>query len=668
MKRQFLPLLLVIFFLTSCGQTTPAPTAVSTDPAPAAVTTSTPELAPPPTAIIAPTLPPNPTATPDTRLPPERWQEWPVVPAVTGRAIEIYRQGLAMGNNPRAFSKVGDCQNVKAAFMGFYDIPERYNLGPDYQYLQETIDNFAGYFNTDGQAVKGGFNAATVLSPLWANPDVCLAGENPLECELRVTKPSIVFISFEVWWEGRTAEEYEKYMRQIIETVIAHGAVPILATKADNVEGDHSLNLTTARLAHEYDLPLWNFWLAVQPLPNHGMDPVRNDGFHISTDGWNTRSFTGLQALDSIWRGVRDATAVASASPTPTPAPPATSGLLPTPSAGPSLTASSERLVFGMAVRQGGGYEPEGVYLFDFETETSAPLLGPGWDFQAASPDGKTLLVNQGSLLYRTDGLALSLLTDQFYSFGQTGALYLPDGGILLLVQQGSGAALARAAADGSGLTVLTGLGEAPIELYPSTDGVHIFWESGVCSGYGLCERQGAWLTDLQTGQSRSLTGISRPLVSPDGSALAYEYIPEENKSNLAFATAEAVPTRAFPLFGDILADYAWQPGGGWLAVHMAVRSDYSGRVTDGVNFLVDAQTFATRQLPSVLLLNPSLVWSPDGLSLAWLGTDWLENRYVIRLFSVEAESGQAANLTSRLGIGEARYLFVTNSAWLTAP
>jgi hypothetical protein len=573
-----------------------------------------------------------------------------------------------MGNNPHAFSKAGDCQNVKAAFMGFFDFPDRYNLGLDYQYLQETIDNFAGYFNTDGQAVKGGFNAATVLSPLWANPDVCLAGESPLECELRITRPTFVFISFEVWWKGRTAQEYEKYMRQIIETVIAHGAVPILATKADNVEGDHSINLTTARLAHEYDLPLWNFWRAVQLLPNHGMDPVRNDGFHISTEAWNVRSFTGLQALDSVWRGVRDVSAAPSASPSPTPTISSTSGLLPVPAAGPSLTASLQRLVFGIAIRQGGTYQPQGVYLFDFETETAAQVLGPGWDFQAAAPDGKTLLVNQGSLLYRTDGQTLTLVTDRFYGHGQNGALYLPDGDLVLILQQGSGTALARAHTDGSGLTVLTGPTEAPIELYPSTDGLHIFWESGACTGYNLCDRQGAWLTDLQTGQSRFLIGIRRPLVAPNGVALAYEYVPEENKSNLAFATSDAIPTRAFPLFGDILADYAWQPGGGWLAVHMAVRSDYSGRVTDGVNFLIQPQTFATRQLPSVLLLNPSLVWAPDGLSLAWLGTDWQEDHYVLRLFRVDVETLQVANLTLRLALEDTHYIFVTNSAWLVQP
>ena len=119
-------------------------------------------------------------------------------------------------------------------------------------------------------------------------------------------RPSIVLISMETGFEGRTAAVYEKYMRQIIEYALEQGALPILATKADNFEGDHSINLTTARLAVEYDLPLWNFWRAVQSLPNHGLDAGRPDNFHISVEAWNVRSFTGLQALDALWRAVRD--------------------------------------------------------------------------------------------------------------------------------------------------------------------------------------------------------------------------------------------------------------------------------------------------------------------------------------------------------------------------
>ena len=128
----------------------------------------------------------------------------------------------------------------------------------------------------------------------------------PIECEYRLHHPSIVLVSLEFYYEGRTAQNYEQYMRQILDFFIARGTLPILATKADNMEGDESLNLTTAKLALEYDLPLWNFWRAVQPLPNHGMDITRPDGFHISVDAWRERSASSLQALDAVWRGVRD--------------------------------------------------------------------------------------------------------------------------------------------------------------------------------------------------------------------------------------------------------------------------------------------------------------------------------------------------------------------------
>ena len=113
--------------------------------------------------------------------------------------------------------------------MGIYDQPTRYTLTDSNSYLQESIDNFAGSFNRDGQAVRGGFNAAAVLSPIWADPEVCEPGETPIECENRVHNPSFVIISLEVWWSGRTVERYEEYMRTIIDFYIENGVVPILS-------------------------------------------------------------------------------------------------------------------------------------------------------------------------------------------------------------------------------------------------------------------------------------------------------------------------------------------------------------------------------------------------------------------------------------------------------
>ena len=259
-------------------------------------------------AVVASTQAALPTLTftPTPQYLPEAWRVWPVIPEVTEKAKEIYKKGIAMGNNPHAFSKIGDFQNLRnASFLSLYDHPGSFDSQGRVKPFLDTIENFKGYWDRDGESANSGFTAASPLSPIWANPDVCLPDENPMECELRITKPSFVLISLELPFNGRTTEIYERYMRKIIEYVISQGAVPILSTKADNMERDHSIILTTVKLAYEYDLPLWNFWLAAQPLADQGIDPLR-DGFHISEQAWNERSFTFLETLDHLWKSLRD--------------------------------------------------------------------------------------------------------------------------------------------------------------------------------------------------------------------------------------------------------------------------------------------------------------------------------------------------------------------------
>ena len=250
-----------------------------------------------------PTITPSPTL--DTRPLPEQWSSWPVVPEISHRTRDIYRQGLAMGNNPRAYTVVGDCQSVPEVFLGIY-ATDRYWLGDEYAYLQETIDYFAGSFDHVSAAVRDGLSAPSALSPTWADQTMCESGESPVACELRRTRPSIVFINLGTNWRAdASAEAYGKYLRQIVEEVIAAGAVPVLSTKADNVEGDHSINLMTARVAYEYDIPLMNVWLAVQDLPNGGLDAERDD-LYLTVDAWDRRSFTALRALDALRLALQD--------------------------------------------------------------------------------------------------------------------------------------------------------------------------------------------------------------------------------------------------------------------------------------------------------------------------------------------------------------------------
>lgn len=269
-----------------------------------------------PTETAEPTSAATITPTPDLRLDPEDWQEWPVIPVISANARTIYEAGLEMGTDPSHFSKVGDCQNIATYFLSIFDYPNQYTLGPEYEYLQEAIDQFSGSFSRESLSTGGGMNVASVLSHYWANKELCESGESPLACELRLNNPSIVLISMEEsWGSNNKVENYEKYMRIIIETVIESGAVPILATKADNLEGDHLINQAIARLAWEYDIPLWNFWLAVQPLPNHGL---LKDGFHLThglndfsearnlKQAWPVRNLTALQVIDAVWRQLND--------------------------------------------------------------------------------------------------------------------------------------------------------------------------------------------------------------------------------------------------------------------------------------------------------------------------------------------------------------------------
>lgn len=240
------------------------------------------------------------------------WQLKPVVPqTVSQKAKEIYKKGLANGNYPHTFSKVGDCQNVEYFFLGAFDDPTQYNLG-QYTSLSSTIEQFKGSFSRKSASVNHGFNIASVLSPIWS-PGYCEKNETPLECEYRLNKPSIVIISMETWWTHQPASEYENYLRQVVQFWVDRSVVPILGTKADNLEHDHGINASIARVATEFDVPLWNFWLAVQPLPSHGLG---EDGFHLLfaqndfsnetklRTGWPVRNLTALQALDAVWNGL----------------------------------------------------------------------------------------------------------------------------------------------------------------------------------------------------------------------------------------------------------------------------------------------------------------------------------------------------------------------------
>jgi len=333
LRPQFLSiptLILLIGALTGCAApieqpptSTPTPvtpTSTATDAPPPTATdipTPTETPSPEPTGEARETEEPSPTPTREpTATPyPEDWKDWPIIPTVSEAMREIYQRGIEHGNDPHSFSVVGDCNSLSDYFLTDFDSPSQYRLGDENQTLKEAIDYFHGSFSRERFAVGGGFNAATVFSPLMADPENCNVDENPLECEFRLSEPSILIVSMGTNWAESPAEVHREYLGYIVEFALERDVVPILSTKADNMEGDHSINKVIVDVARDYDVPLWNFWTAADPLPDHGLV---DDGFHLTyshnyfddpvrmESAWPVRNLTALQALDAVWRAVSD--------------------------------------------------------------------------------------------------------------------------------------------------------------------------------------------------------------------------------------------------------------------------------------------------------------------------------------------------------------------------
>lgn len=233
------------------------------------------------------------------------WKALPVIPETIDTSLQkVYQRGLALGNDPHAFSIFGDCQSRPEEFFGVFetDALAVENLAPE---LREVVDHFGGSFNRESPTAQDGTTPGSLLWTQWHRGEYgCTFAETPVQCELRIHRPSFVIIQVGTHFESRNAE----YLRKVILQLLDAGVVPILGTKADNREKDERINRDLAMLAAEYDLPLWNFWAAVSNLPNRGLytrddRPLQGD-IYLTEEALERHRMTGLAALNVVWRAV----------------------------------------------------------------------------------------------------------------------------------------------------------------------------------------------------------------------------------------------------------------------------------------------------------------------------------------------------------------------------
>lgn len=274
---------------------------------------------------------PLPTRAPVTRAPTQvatRVTNAPVPPApgkVNGVLVEqfitlpanvkqnirkLYAQGQARGNNPNAFSKIGDSNMENPYFLMSFD-QGPYNLG-DYRYLEPAIEHFAGSFGRTSLAVRQGFHSWSVLDVELADKASCWPTETPLDCELRWHNPSFVLIRL-----GTNDAGHPQLLQQSLQTIVERctrqGIVPIVGTKADRAEGPEDTNNKIIRqVAADNHIPLWDFDRVAETLPDRGL---ADDKVHLTIfyplnytlpgafqHGHSVDDLVALMALDQVWR------------------------------------------------------------------------------------------------------------------------------------------------------------------------------------------------------------------------------------------------------------------------------------------------------------------------------------------------------------------------------
>ncbi|HEY70020.1 MAG TPA: LysM peptidoglycan-binding domain-containing protein [Anaerolineae bacterium] len=252
------------------------------------------------------------------------------VSGVTSQLREIYELGLSLGNRPNVFSKIGDSITVNSAFltpfgMQFYDLFE-------HAYLQSVIDYYNGSwarthnsFANVSLAAEVGWTSWRVITTGDGDADYCTDSETPLECEYRWVRPTVAIIMLGTNDVAGTAPGgYDYPLREIIETSLEKGIIPVLTTippmhRASVESRVLAYNQVVAELAQAYGIPMVDYWAALQGLPNDGLGPdgvhpsgatVRGNGFLNETnlqEGYPMRNLITLQALDSIFRIVIEA-------------------------------------------------------------------------------------------------------------------------------------------------------------------------------------------------------------------------------------------------------------------------------------------------------------------------------------------------------------------------
>ncbi len=243
-----------------------------------------------------------------------------LISGVSANARQIFLRGQSLGNQAHVFTRVGDSITASPYFLPAFS-GGGYDLGAYQNELWETVRFYSG-FGSASLAAGNGWGADRILQNGYNAPEVC-GSEPPLVCEYRLRKPAVALIMIGTNDSGGVDPAvYERNLSRIVELSIEMGVIPVLSTIPpklnDAWNGERALqwNAIIKNVARRYDVPLMDYWLALQSAPNYGIDA---DGIHPSAPsdgntlrftpeglryGYTIRNLVALQALDALRRYV----------------------------------------------------------------------------------------------------------------------------------------------------------------------------------------------------------------------------------------------------------------------------------------------------------------------------------------------------------------------------
>ncbi len=224
----------------------------------------------------------------------------------------VYSDGINnLGRNPIAFSVAGDelfnnADQLDPIVRGEYVLGNRENL-------QAAID----WYNFDFRSVAYGedWTIETLFDNTYADPELCLPGEAPLACELRVNAPTIIIIGFTP--ENALAvppNQFEAGLQQAVDMTLNAGTIPILVTMPDDgtvpaarlaAYNQIIVNTATQHPNHPGNaVPVLNLYVILQGVPGGvygvgGAGPVDLSPAGLDF-GVNRRSAALLTVLDEL--------------------------------------------------------------------------------------------------------------------------------------------------------------------------------------------------------------------------------------------------------------------------------------------------------------------------------------------------------------------------------